>query len=70
MSIQKMFRKTFVEWLLGKMAVVLLLVLLLFGVAAMLAAGFSPAFKYSFFHPRWAGDEIKEERKKQIKKCK
>lgn len=43
MSIQKMFLKIFVEWLFGKVVVVLLLVMLLFGVAAMLAAGFSPA---------------------------
>lgn len=44
MSEQKTFVKAFVEWLLGKIAAILLLVMLLFGVAAMLAAGFSPAF--------------------------
>lgn len=46
MSTQNKFLKTFVAWLVGYMNVGLLLVMLLFGVAAaMLAAGFSPAWK-------------------------
>lgn len=45
MSIQNTFLNRFTEWMFEKTVVgLLLLVMLLFGVAAMLAAGFSPAF--------------------------
>lgn len=54
MSTQKIFLKTFVAWQAGEMSVgLLLLVMLLLGVAAaMLAAGFSPVWKWKWDEKR------------------